>query len=506
MNNLFEYAKQYNQFGFNVIPLKITDEGKKPASGKWKHLQSSEQSMADLNKLNWNDGVNGIGGINNSITSIDFDKCEDESFVLNFAKELGINSWIVKTGFGYHIHFRVKDIDNTKNMMGDKGVYRCYPKDKSVLSHCEVRIKDCYTALPPSKHYNGSFYEFISGEPQNPPERVSSKKLLDILQKHFAIEFDISSMKGSKCKEELLEAIDLGVTKGTRHKILVSYFSLLFKREFSKDFILLYIKDWNKKNKPSLDDNEIVRQVNDLWRRYSKGLSGKFHEFENILLVLDYEIEKKLKMILCYSIIEYNSDDRILNELGLDSIKKQYHKECKDFIEENDNRTKKKDQIIRVGEDLIVDVIKGKVKYPYFSVYLGIVSFLGRQLKAKRISNDIIAYRAIGYKNFNDWYESESTKMPPSRYIINKAVEYLEEAGYIRTFYLKKGQMKFYSTRLKTKKEVAQFAMNCKRKKIRGQIEEEKLRERMNNEIHGLEIELEKLKKMNDSNGLSIHC
>ena len=92
MSNLIEYAKQYNQFGFNVLPLKITNESKKPALGEWKHLQSSDQSMADLEKLNWNSTVNGIGGINNKITSIDFDKCEDESFVLNFANELGINS------------------------------------------------------------------------------------------------------------------------------------------------------------------------------------------------------------------------------------------------------------------------------------------------------------------------------------------------------------------------------------------------------------------------------
>ena len=171
MKPLLEYAKQYNRFGFNVIPLIISKAGKNPALRSWKELQHSEQSLTDLEKLRWNNKVNGIGGINNIITSIDFDKCEDENFVLNFANELGINSWIVKTGFGYHIHFRINDILN--KAFGDKTVYFFTPKDKSKLSHCEIRIRDCYTVRPPAKHYNGNTYKFISGIPKDKPEEVS---------------------------------------------------------------------------------------------------------------------------------------------------------------------------------------------------------------------------------------------------------------------------------------------------------------------------------------------
>jgi len=335
MNNLFEYAKQYNQFGFNVIPLKITDEGKKPALEKWKHLQSSKQSIAELKKIKWNDGVNGIGGINNSITSIDFDKCEDESFVLNFAKELGINSWIVKTGFGYHIHFRVKDIDNIKNMMGDNGVQTYYSKDKSVLSHCELRIKDCYTALPPSKHYNGNTYKFISGIPEDLPKEVTTKKIFDVLQNHFIFEHNSGGVKNCMGKDKLLELITNGTVTGNRHKILLKNFGILSDSDLSKDFILAYIKNWNKNNKPPLSENEVEQTVNDLWKRYSKGLNGKFHQFDNILLALKCDIEKKLKMILSYSVIEYNSDGEILNERGLHSVKKQYHRECKELVKKH---------------------------------------------------------------------------------------------------------------------------------------------------------------------------
>jgi hypothetical protein len=246
-----------------------------------------------------------------------------------------------------------------------------------------------------------------------------------------------------------------------------------------------------------LNDNEINIQVNDLWKRYTKGLNSKFHQFENNLLALEYAKDKKLKMILCHSVIEYYSDDKILKDLGLDPIKKQYHIECDKLVRENFERTQKKDQIVRVGENLIVDVINGKVKYDHFSVYVGIISFLGRRYKAKRISNEIIAYRAIGYKNFTDWFDSESTQKPLSRYKINKAVEYLEDAGYLRTFSLKIGQMKYYSTRLETKKELAEFVTNREKVKLRKKFREEKLREQALKEIQAEEEEYERLRQSN---------
>ena len=210
-------------------------------------------------------------------------------------------------------------------------------------------------------------------------------------------------------------------------------------------------------------------------------------------------------MILCYSVIKYKSDDEILSQLGLNSVKKKYYKECKELVEMNNKRTNKKDQIVRAGENLFIDVINGKVKYECFSVYVGIISFLGRQYKAKRISNDIIAYRAMGYKNEMDWFDSSSIQKPLSRYKINQAIEYLEAADYIRTFYLKKGQMKYYSTRIRTKRELADFAGAREKKKLQKKIDEEKIRKRVIDGIRNMEAEYIQLKQNNSSIKTSIH-
>jgi len=168
-------------------------------------------------------------------------------------------------------------------------------------------------------------------------------------------------------------------------------------------------------------------------------------------------------------------------------------------VERNNERTQKKDQIVRVGESLIIDVINRKVKYEYFSVYVGIISYLGRRYKAKRISDGIIAYRAIGYKNYMDWFDSECSQKPLSRYKTNQAVEYLEDADYIRTFYLKKGQMKYYSTRIKTINELAEFAGAREKKKWRKKIDEEKIRKRELEGLRDMEAEYIKLKESNTS-------
>jgi hypothetical protein len=44
-------------------------------------------------------------------------------------------------------------------------------------------------------------------------------------------------------------------------------------------YVSTYIKTWNKNNKPPLSEKEIEQTVNDLWKRYSKGLNGKFHYY-----------------------------------------------------------------------------------------------------------------------------------------------------------------------------------------------------------------------------------
>jgi len=38
-------------------------------------------------------------------------------------------------------------------------------------------------------------------------------------------------------------------------------------------------KNLEKNNKPPLSEKEIEQTVNDLWKRYSKGLNGKFHYY-----------------------------------------------------------------------------------------------------------------------------------------------------------------------------------------------------------------------------------
>ena len=185
----------------------------------------------------------------------------------------------------------------------------------------------------------------------------------------------------------------------------------------------------------------------------------------------------KLKKIICYSVKEFRSEDRLISQLNLTDKLNEYHLECKKLINEYETRSQRKDMILRIGEKMMLSVLNNKLEYYLFSVYCGIVSYLGRGNKAaKKISNDIISYRALGYKNELDYLMSESNEKPLSKYKIRKAVKELEKANFIRTFKLKRSEMTYYSTKIGTKDNLAAYVTKIKSDRIQKRIDEEELR------------------------------
>ncbi|QQS37038.1 MAG: primase C-terminal domain-containing protein [Ignavibacteriales bacterium] len=496
METLLEYAKHYNSFELKIIPLIISENGKKPF-GRWKQLVKNPQSLSDLEKINWHKNINGIGVINGNYQSLDFDKCSDEKFILKLADELGINSWIVKSGFGFHFHFELEDIEFIHNEFGIKSYYSFEALNKKIFDHCELRLSSVYTALPPSNHYNGNTYSFLSGIPESKPQKISAKKINDVLQKYFIVKSGLVKDINSNAGNEILDYLTNGVSEGNRHKALIKIFGTLFNQGITKEFIKAQIENWNLRNNPPINDKELQKQFNDLWNRYSKGLDGKFHQFQNCLFQLDCEPELKLKKILCYGVLEFNSDTKIISDLELDSMAIQYHLECKKLITDYEQRTGKRDQIVRVGEKMFLDTLKKKIRFDYFFIYTGIISYLGRNATkpAKKISHSIISYRAIGFKNFTDYLESESISTPPSLSKVRSGIKFLETGDFIRTFSLKKGQMKYFSTYFKTKESLAEWVMNKEGKKLDKKIYEEELRQRMLAKLSEKQKKYQDLKK-----------
>lgn len=507
--NFREIAFFYHQnFGFSLIPIQVTSESKKPLN-KWKAFQDKTQTNRDIDSMKWDSMANGIAMINDGkFISLDFDKCKDENYVFQVADDLGINSFIVKTGFGFHIHLELDDLDKFYDLVGNESsVYTLQPKNVKLLDHIEIRLNRCYTALPPSRHYIGKDYAFISGLPEDEPQKVSAEKLFETIQKHFLFNKNIENMPALNNLSTFDDLLN-GKKEGHRHKALITLFGLYFKQGLDKEFIMKTLEMWNKRNSPPIDDKELKNQINDLWKRYAKGLDNVFHQFPNCLLALSGPVELKLKKILCYSVVQFGSDPRLINKYELSGFISDYHNECKKFVERYEHTSKRKDQIVRIGEEMIRKIIEKEFDYDLFSVYVGIVSYLGRDNKpAKPISNDIISYRALGYKTEVDYLMSETTQKPLSKYKIRKFVGLLEKMNFIRTYKLRRSVMTYYSTKISSKKQLADYVTTREKNKILKKIEDEKLRKEKLEELSKIENELKQLRDENKKTekSLSLH-
>ena len=470
--NFLNIAENYNKnFDLKVIPV----YNKKPLI-EWKQFSLKSQSLNDVHSINWNSGTNGIAVIQDGkFISLDFDKCKDEGFIYQIANELNVNTWIVKTGNGFHIHLELDSIKEFYRLIEKElSYYLLNPINKNLLDHLEIRLNNCYTVLPPSIHQSGKEYTFITGNPLDRPQIVSADLLLTTLKKYFVFQKQRETIKNNPGEfENLLN----GVSEGQRTNALVKLFGIYFNQGFDKQFITKNLELWNKQNKPPIEETEFSKQIKYLWNRYSKGLDGVFHQFQNCLLALNESNELKLKKILCYSVKEFSSNSKIISNLKLTDKVNEYHLECKMFITEYETRSKRKDMILRIGEKMILSVLNKQLEYYLFSVYCGIVSYLGRGNKAaKKISNDIISYRALGFKNELDFLMSETTEKPLSKYMIRKAVKELEKANFIRSFKLKRAEMTCYSTKIESKENLASYVTKIKTNKIQKRINEEELR------------------------------
>lgn len=501
-NLYLENALKYKEkFGLDFIPVIITERDKRPVLNEWEHLQVVKQSIEELKSYNWK-MANGFGMINKIIATLDFDKCDRLDFVRSIVSELGGNYWIVKTGKGYHIHIIIEDIENLSKILGKKGIHKLRSKNITIVEHIEIRAYGCYSTFPHSKHYSGTIYAFINGEPDVLPDKISAHNLIEVLRQYFIIDEKKENDK-EKNQAGFYEDFNNGVEEGNRHNTLVKLFGAFYSRGIDKKYLSTMLKDWNNKNKPPLPVNVLIKQINDLFRRYEKGIDGIFLQFNSCLLQLEDDYKLKLEKIICYAVIEFDGEKKIIEELGLEQKINEYHSECKTLVKHYEKWTGKKDQIVRIGKTLLLDTLNKKIRFDYFCIYAGILSYLGRNRNkpAQKISYSNIQYRAMGYKNENEFLRSGSTIRPYKLYTVRKAIEFLTEANFIRKFVLVKGQMIWFSTFITTYEELAEYVKNYELKKLKKERDKEEIRLRVLDEIRNEENELKDLKnkkKMND--------
>ncbi|BFI76790.1 bifunctional DNA primase/polymerase [Sulfurisphaera ohwakuensis] len=149
---VLDYALFYHSYGLSVIPLKPKE---KVPLIEWRRYQQEMPSINEINRW-FKDTNNNIavvcGKISGNLVVIDFD---DEQIYTKFIEELKNhpelsevvnNTWLVKTGKGYHIYLRV---DNDE------------PVRTAKLPKIDIKGEGGYVVAPPSIHPSGKRYEFV---------------------------------------------------------------------------------------------------------------------------------------------------------------------------------------------------------------------------------------------------------------------------------------------------------------------------------------------------------
>jgi len=294
-NNVYEAAKFYvKEYGLSVIPLAFKD--KRPIV-EWKEYQERLPSDEELTK--WFKGKKRniaiiCGRVSGGLVVVDFDSKEKFTDFIMKLKNASIglkhaieNTWIVKTGKGYHVYLRLENED-------------LVPRTKPRLAEgLDVKAEGGYVVAPPSIHPSGVEYTFILNDPREKSIEVISEKewkeLLSLLApREEAREKAAKKNPTRKLNEDqikkIVKIIEPYYIPGHRDLIAYPLIGLLVKAnvdyESAKriiELLAMETKDEEINHRLYLVDYHYGRRAEEKGIEHLKGISGVREELEKVL-------------------------------------------------------------------------------------------------------------------------------------------------------------------------------------------------------------------------------
>jgi hypothetical protein len=235
VNPLCQEAIEYAKKGIPVFP--IDPRGKKAAVSTWGTVATTDEDQIGIwwtQNREYNIGI--LTGKRSGIAVIDFDTVE----AWESAKEKGLpDAPLVKTGKGYHVYCRYQEGVRNFQMRAD-------------LPGIDLRGEGGYVAAPPSVHVNGAVYSWVEGR------GLDDRSLGDIPEWVLA--------KKPEEKTPLDELLK-GVPDGGRTNALVRIAGTWIKQGMPFTDLMDSLQRWNSKNKPSIEAEELLSTVNNIWRK-----------------------------------------------------------------------------------------------------------------------------------------------------------------------------------------------------------------------------------------------
>jgi hypothetical protein len=223
MNTLpcLDAALKYADQNFSVIPI---GRNKVPLIQSWRQYQTSK-ATPDLIRQWWQKWPDAniaiVTGAISGIVVVDVEKDGDTSYLPPTV--------VVKTGGGgYHFYYKHPG-QEVKNLV-------------RVKEKTDIRGDGGYVVAPPSIHHSGNTYEWL--------ETIDKDSLAP-----FPVELFINQVQ-----KIFSGTISDGVTEGTRNNTAAQFIGMLLSKITPELWELSAwpaLKEWNKNNKPPLEEREL---------------------------------------------------------------------------------------------------------------------------------------------------------------------------------------------------------------------------------------------------------
>lgn len=251
-----EAALSY-RFNMNLSVIPLYSFTKK-AAVKWKPYQTELASEAQLHEWFDKDEYNIaiITGKLSGVAVIDF----DDSAAFELAIERGFKPGpLGQTYQGYHAYCRYPQIT--------VGNFQRQPE----LPGIDFRGDGGLAVAPPSYHKTGLLYNWIVGLDEAPlpdiPAFIMNILKKNALKKYHSRSTGTSSLHiGSTGLK--MSRLMRGVNAGMRNESLARLCGHWFRRGDNRDKCQQRAIAWNQRNKPPMDETEVMRTVTSIWERH----------------------------------------------------------------------------------------------------------------------------------------------------------------------------------------------------------------------------------------------
>jgi putative DNA primase/helicase len=251
-----QYAQDYAQKAFSVIPLKAKD---KKALGPWKKYQHEKAIPAQLESWWENHPRANVGIVTGKISGIIVIDCDSKEACERFVKDYpeAEETLQSRTGRGKHFYFEwAAGIRNKAGTVLGRGV--------------DVKSDGGYVVAPPSIHKNGKRYTWLNdARIQLLPRKL--KEALTISSKRHATS---QTRKSPKQKEVIKE--------GERNSRLTSIAGAMQRQGVNRDAILnALVSENSARCDPRLSDDELEGIVESVSRYAVPGKSEELTDAGN---------------------------------------------------------------------------------------------------------------------------------------------------------------------------------------------------------------------------------